>query len=300
MASCLRRFSRAIPRRSGLPEQRPETRGGSSGRSPGWVDGILPQPDAYSSFQAEEQEFAPATVQVALQPINSDRVIVFGGDAPSSSWGTIVLPALVAILRERGSRGLLPQEQAEATNAIEGSDGASAAALYSALERVAGGASGASRQLQSLLRASGDTQTIVPDAGYATVIKTAWAPSASTAMMASLASGCLATRGQADSVLALMRNVQVANRWGLGTGGFKSPVALLGGYASTSGGTRTVRQIGLLGSGPSAIAVSMVAHPGPGDDLFGGGSAVLTATAQWLNRELVFGSGSPPECSKNS
>lgn len=236
----------------------------------------------------------PGTIQIAVQPANGGQPETLGGDQPSHGWSTMKVPVLVALIQERGAAGLTGTEQSEATQAIEASDNAAILALFSDLEQARGGVNGASDAVQSVLRASGDTSTVVATApappGAATTFgQTEWAPSDSLRFFSSLLRGCLLPHAQTEYVLGLMRNVITADRWGLGSAGFQGPVALKGGWGPEPDGSYLVRQDGVVGDGSSAVVVAMVAHPqGGGSTAFDSGTAMLTRTAEWLQQEIRF------------
>lgn len=256
------------------------------------VDSVL-RPGADGSF-ARLRASLPGSVDVSLAPLGRGSAVLLGDDVAANGWSTTKVPVLVALLRARGPAGLIPTEQGWARLAITQSDNQSILDLFSDLETLEGGLTGASDFVQQLFRNAGDTQTIVatapPPAGAITTFgQTQWAPSEAVKFFTALARGCLLPGSASDYVLGLMQNIEPSESWGLGSAGFGVPVAFKGGWGPEPSGSYLVRQSGIIDPGSSrGVAVSIVAYPPAGGDSFGTGTQMLTQTAQWLRQEVLL------------
>jgi hypothetical protein len=244
----------------------------------------------------------PGRVQIAVAPLGVGRIQTLGGDAPAHGWSTTKVPVLVALLRSRGTSGLTTQERQWAAAAITASDNQSVLDLFGDLERAHGGLIGASDYLQSVLRLSGDQQTVVatgppPSGAVTTFGQTAWAPTQAVRFFRALGQGCLLSRPQSSYVIGLMQNIVASESWGLGSAGFRTPVAFKGGWGPEPSGNYLVRQSGIIDAGSTrGAAVSIVAYPRGGGGSFGTGTQMLTQTARWLRSELRLVSREPAAC----
>jgi hypothetical protein len=228
---------------------------------------------------------------------------VLGGDAAAHGWSTTKVPVLVSLLRARGPRGLTANELTWAHAAITESDNQSVLDLFGDLEQLEGGLVGASEYIDSVLRLSGDTQTVVatgpPPAGAVTTFgQTEWAPSEALKFFRALARGCLLPANQGGYVLNLMRNIIPSESWGLGSGGFTVPVAFKGGWGPEPTGSYLVRQAGIIDVGSrSGVAIAVVAFPSVGGSgSFPTGTEMLTQVARWLHSELLLTPHPPAGC----
>jgi hypothetical protein len=195
---------------------------------------------------------------------------------------------LSALLRDKGGVQNFTAEQLSlARTAITQSDNDSILALFSDLEGDQGGLLGASQYATSLLRTAGDSQTQVttapPPPGYATTFgQTPWTPTAEVAFFRALALGCVLPRPDTNYALALMRNIEPSESFGLGSAGF-GQVAFKGGWGPEPQDQYGVRQTGIIGSGSAGVVVSLIADP---VSTFAVGQSVLDQAAQWLRGEL--------------
>lgn len=266
-----------------------------STRAAGGAPGSVLDADTTASFR----QFAsalPGRVEIAVEPLGGGSAEVLGSDEGAHGWSTTKVPVLVSLLRARGSEGLTPQEQAWAQAAITESDNQSVLDLFGDLERLEGGLDGASQYVDSVLRASGDSETVVatapPPVGAATTFgQTEWSPGEAVKFFRALDLGCLLPSSQTSYVLGLMQNIEASESWGLGSAGFSS-VAFKGGWGPESSGY-LVRQSGIIDPGSSSgAAVAIVAFASS----FAAGTDMLTRTASWLNRHLVLQSRSSTGC----
>jgi hypothetical protein len=250
-------------------------------------------PGAVGSF-AELTRSLPGQAQLAVGSLDDSAVVILDGDLPSAAWSTSKPLVLAALLKERGAAGLTAAQRQEATLAIEQSDNQSILDLWHDLEAAEGGLDGASAYAQQLLRESGDPVTVVatappPPGGVTTFGQTQWTPRASVLFYRALARGCLLPHPQTSFILGLMRSIAPVDRWGLGSADFPQPVAFKGGWGPDVNGSYLVRQDGIIGSGPRAVVVAIVAHPpGVGTASFDTGTSMLTRIASWLARQLRF------------
>jgi hypothetical protein len=269
----------------------------STNASPsGGAGGSVLDSGAASSFQQLASSL-PGRVELAVAPLGSGSSEVLGKDEAAHGWSTTKVPVLVSLLRARGSEGLSSQEMTWAHAAITQSDNQSVLNLFGDLERLKGGLGGASEYMDSVLRASGDSETTVatapPPAGAVTTFgQTQWSPSEAVKFFRALALGCLLPSSQTSYVLGLMQNIEPSESWGLGSAGF-SYVAFKGGWGPESGGY-LVRQSGIVDPGSSnGAAVAIVAFA----PSFGAGTEMLTRTASWLNHHLALTPSAGAGCS---
>jgi hypothetical protein len=258
----------------------------SANATPGAAGSILAS-SATDSFQQLAASL-PGRIELAVTPLGSGSSEVLGNDEAAHGWSTTKVPVLVALLRARGSGGLTSQEQSWAQAAITESDNQSVLDLFGDLERLKGGLGGASEYIDSVLRTSGDQETVVatapPPAGAVTTFgQTEWSPGEAVKFFRALDLGCLLPSSQTSYVLGLMRNIEPSESWGLGSAGFGS-VAFKGGWGPESGGY-LVRQSGIIDPGSlSGAAVAIVASA----PSFSAGTDMLTRTASWLNHHLAL------------
>jgi hypothetical protein len=247
---------------------------------------------ARASFQRLDESL-PGRVELAVSPLGAGATTVLGGDVAAHGWSTTKVPVLVSLLRVRGEAGLTTQERVWASAAITASDNQSILDLFGDLEQLRGGLVPASDYIDSVLRLSGDSETVVatapPPAGAVTTFgQTEWSPSEALKFFRGLARGCLLPGTQTNYVLDLMQNIESSESWGLGSGHFGVPVAFKGGWGPEPSGRYLVRQSGVIDVGSSrGVAVAIVAFPSEGGSgSFAAGTQMLTETSQWLQREL--------------
>jgi hypothetical protein len=199
---------------------------------------------------------------------------------------------LSALLRDKGGvNKLTPPQLSLAREAITESDNDAILALFSDLEADHAGLLGASEYATSLLREAGDQETQVttapPPPGYATTFgQTPWTPTAEVTFFRALARGCLLPPADTSYELALMRNIEPSESFGLGSAGF-SQVAYKGGWGPEPGDQYGVRQTGIIGDTNSGIVVSLTADP---VSTFAEGQSVLDQVAHWLREEIRLAS----------
>lgn len=274
--------------------EEPKAYGGSTGQTEAetaasrYTTPVL-APDARASFAALTTGL-PGRVELAVTPLGAGRREVLGYDEAAHGWSTTKVPVLVALLRARGAGGLTSQEHAWAQSAITESNNESVLALFGDLKRLKGGLVGASQYMESLLRTSGDNETVVttaapPQSAVTTFGQTEWRPGEAVKFFRALALGCLLPQSETNYVLGLMENIEPSERWGLGSAGFGS-VAFKGGWGPESS-DYLVRQSGIVDPGSSSgVAVAIVAFA----PSFAAGTEMLTSTASWLRHHLRLSS----------
>ena len=280
--------------------EEPKIYGGSAGQTEAEAasryNAPVLAPDARASF-ATLTVGLPGRVELAVTPLGAGRREVFGNDEAAHGWSTTKVPVLVALLRARGAAGLTSQEHALAQSAITESDNESVLALFGDLEQIKGGLDGASQYMESLLRISGDNETVVttaqpPPGAVTTFGQTEWSPGEAVKFFRALALGCLLPSNQTSYVLGLMESIESSESWGLGSAGF-SAVAFKGGWGPESGGGYLVRQSGIIDPGSSeGVAVAIVAFA----PSFATGTEMLTSTASWLRHHLRLSSRPSAGC----
>jgi hypothetical protein len=231
-------------------------------------------------------------VGVEVRPLDGLTPFVTGTLRTGAGWSTMKVPVVLArVRRTPGGPDASPAVWQRARRAITASDNAAAQGLFDDLAAAAGGVVGASLLVQQGLRDAGDAATIVnthdPGGGFSTFGQTQWSLSAGTRFFSALARGCLAPRADAAAIVALMRQVQADQRWGLGAGSFPgaASVAFKGGWGPGADGRYLVRQFGIVDGGDGHMAViGLLARPTGGT--FDAGVELLGALAAAVRKHL--------------
>jgi hypothetical protein len=195
------------------------------------------------------------------------------------------VPVLATVLARSGGSF---DQQALAARALDASDNAAAEALFADLERVNGGLIGASEAIQDTLREGGDESTMINTApnseGFTTWGQSEWSAAGEVTFYRSLARGCVLNPSRTQYVMTLMRDVESDQRWGAGSAGLPSQLALgfKGGWGPEPDGRYLVRQTAIAGSGDQGYVFSMLAKPSDGQ--FATGTEMLTDVARWVGR----------------
>jgi hypothetical protein len=266
----------------------PDGHNGSGGSGELTAGGGVLGPEARASFaRLQDQIGSQARISVAVQPLGQGPLQVFGSDPAMAAMSTSKVLVLSALLLDKGGpNGLSAEERSLAQTAITESDNDSILSLFGDLEADKGGLDGASTYATGLLRAAGDSRTVVttapPPPGYATSFgQTPWSPSREVRFFRALALGCVISRASVNYELGLMRQIVPSESWGMGSAGF-TQVAFKGGWGPLPSGYG-VRQTAIIGSGSSAVVASIAADPATD---FGTGQAVLTDIGRWLHAHL--------------
>jgi hypothetical protein len=249
----------------------------------------LLKPRAAQSFEGLAASLQ-ARIGVTIAPLGAGSVESFGALQIGHAWSTIKVPILVTLMRDR-HEALSLQTMQLAANAIEASDNGAAMSLFHQLERIHGGLEGASGAVQDVMALAGNTATVAtappPPGAVSTYGQTEWSIEEATAFFRALADGCLLGPSGTEYVLGLMRDVIPEQRWGLGEAAFDPSwsVGMKGGWGPEAGsGAYLVRQSGLIQSGSSGVAVTMIAEDSSGS--FEAGAGDLTRIGVWLRENL--------------
>ena len=235
----------------------------------------------------------PAQLGLAVAPLGPGAVRSFGTLRTGHAWSSFKVPILVNLMREKTGRSLSAEESAWARAALTASDNAAAASLFDETVRARGGLPEASLAVEELLGQAGDSSTRVatappPPGAVSTWGQTEWSLSASVDFYRALGRGCLLDPEKTDYVLGLMEEVVPEQRWGLAEAGFPPAwqVALKAGWGpdGSESGPYLVRQSGIVRSGESGIAVTIIAQADSGS--FESGIEAVTTTASWLRQNL--------------
>lgn len=246
---------------------------------------------SWGAFEAS----APGEVGIAVGSLEGGPISTFGTLQTGHAWSTMKVPVLVTLLISNAERGtsLDAVTRTHAALAVEASDNAAAASLFSELERRLGGLAGASAAVQLTLRRAGDAETAIntaPNAsGFTTWGQSEWSATGAAIFYRALAQGRLLSPADTRFVLSLMSGVVPDQRWGAGSAGFEAPVALKGGWGPESDGGHLVRQTAIVGGGGRGHVMSMLARPASGS--YASGAEMLTSMAVWVAETLLAGSG---------
>jgi beta-lactamase class A len=209
-------------------------------------------------------------VGVAVGDLGGRSVQAAGDLSTGSAWSTIKVPIALALMREVGGPSKLTSAQASQIEAaITLSDNAAAAALFAELERRHGGVAGAAASVTQVLRAAGDTSTVVSTRGrngFSPYGQTDWSLANQQRFVGSLASGCLGDQASTNLLLDLMGRV-TSDRWGLGSIGL--PARWKGGWGPGTDGRYLVRQMGIIQRRGQPIAIAIAARAADGQFLSG-------------------------------
>jgi beta-lactamase class A len=250
-----------VERRIARLRQRESRQGRSQGRHSN-----LP----VSSGLASTIDDLAGEVGVAVGDLGGRSVQTAGDLSTGSAWSTIKVPIALALLSEVGGPSNLTSAQASQIEAaITLSDNAAAAALFAELEHRHGGVAGAAATVTQVLRAAGDTSTVVSTRGrngFSPYGQTDWSLTNQQRFVGSLASGCLGDQASTNLLLDLMGRV-TSDRWGLGSIGL--PARWKGGWGPGTDGRYLVRQMGIIQRRGQPIAIAIAARAADGQFLSG-------------------------------
>lgn len=217
-----------------------------------------------SSFQ-KLSETVPATIGIAIAPVNGSSVASFGTWATGVAWSTIKVPLAIAALRAGSASPDL------VAKTITQSDNAAAEELWSQL----GDPAEAAKKVHVVIGDAGDATTVVEPRrlrpGYTVFGQTQW----SLVRQAQFAAG-LPSIPDASRVVDLMHNVTADHRWGMAAKGF----AAKGGWGPGIHDDYLVRQFAIvpIGSGTVGVALAAEVHDGK----FETGVDVVNTLTDWL------------------
>ncbi|MGE4426232.1 MAG: hypothetical protein AB7G37_07265 [Solirubrobacteraceae bacterium] len=229
---------------------------------------------------------------VAVGTLGPGTVVQAGSLQTTHAWSTSKPAVLAAVLRARrsgrlgGSRSPTSQERTWARRALTASDNAAAISLFGELEGRFGGVDGASREVETALRAGAGKAIRVNRErreSFTTFGQTSLRLTDGVRFYGGLAGSCVLSNADTRFVVGLMRDVDGSQRWGLGSPPWDAKVGFKGGWGPESGGRYVAVQYGVLRKGSNGIVVAIAAQAD------GGLEAVtprLTSMAKALERAL--------------
>ncbi|MGK8490208.1 serine hydrolase [Nocardia asiatica] len=228
-------------------------------------------PGTLAASYAELAAGVRGKLGMAIMPVGGEQVVTFGEWTSGPAWSTMKVPLTIAALRRNpGSSNFA------ASAAITQSDNAAADVLWQSL----GTAQEAAQAVQAVLREGGDNKTVVPAtrarSEHSAFGQAEWSLTDQVRFASRLP--CLP---QAERVTALMEQVVVSQRWGLGefTGAeFK------GGWGPDASGAYLVRQFGIINIPTGQIAIAVAVQPESGT--FNDGMNVLDKLATVVSQHL--------------
>ncbi|MGY1943476.1 serine hydrolase [Nocardia asiatica] len=228
-------------------------------------------PGTLAASYAELAAGVRGKLGMAIMPVGGEQVVTFGEWTSGPAWSTMKVPLTIAALRRNpGSSNFA------ASAAITQSDNAAADVLWQSL----GTAQEAAQAVQAVLREGGDNKTVVPAtrarSEHSAFGQAEWSLTDQVRFASRLP--CLP---QAERVTALMEQVVVSQRWGLGefTGAeFK------GGWGPDASGAYLVRQFGIINIPTGQIAIAIAVQPESGT--FNDGMNVLDKLATVVSQHL--------------
>ncbi|WP_204801593.1 serine hydrolase [Mycobacterium riyadhense] len=213
---------------------------------------------------AELRASIPATIGIAIARPGAAEAHSLGPWSTGVAWSTIKVPLAIAALRRDRTRA-----KPLSVKAITESDNAASEALWSLLGEPAV----AARDVQAVIRESGDPATVVEARrlrpGFTAFGQTQWTLGRQAQFAANLAD----IPGSA-TVIDLMRRLTADQRWGLATRG----IATKGGWGPGVAGDYLVRQLAIVPTDSAQLGVALAVQA----QAFQSGVAVLTAMADWL------------------
>lgn len=184
------------------------------------------------------------------------------------AWSTIKVPLAIAALRNAR-----PTTSEMVTKTITESDNPAAESLWSQL----GGPADAARQVQAVIKETGDDCTLVESRrlrpGFTPFGQTLW----SLDRQAHFAAYLPGLR-QAATVIDFMRHLSDGQRWGLAAKG----IAAKGGWGPGSSGGYLVRQFGVVPTKSGHVGVALAAEASD----FETGVHGLNQMTEWLVSQL--------------
>jgi hypothetical protein len=204
-------------------------------------------------------------VGVVVRPLGTGAPVGLGTLRTGAAWSTIKVPLVLAHLQQVAGSGADDLIAA----ALQRSDNAAAQQLFDQIADADGGLTGASADIDEVLRQGGDDETQVntkqPPGGFSTYGQTQWSLALGTRFFQALGRGCLRPRDGSRRVLGLMSQVVADQRWGVGRARFggASAVRLKGGWGPGADGRYLVRQFAIVEApGRRGIVVALAARTG--------------------------------------
>lgn len=222
-----------------------------------------PRPDLETRFE-ELAAAVPGTIGIAITHPGRSEVSSYGRWSAGVAWSTIKVPLAVAALRSApaGTHDLV-------VKAITESDNRASEKLWSQL----GDPAHAAQKVQAVIRAAGDTATVVESRrirrGFTAFGQTQWSLDRQAHFAAQLP-----YLDDASAVIDLMHRLTSRQRWGLAA----KDIAAKGGWGPGANGGYLVRQFGVIPaeSGHVGVALAAEAHA------FDAAVDVVDMMADWL------------------
>jgi hypothetical protein len=220
-----------------------------------------------SSF---EQLSATVPANIGISICRPDRTFSLGRWSSGVAWSTIKVPLAIAALRH--DRRLA---QDLVVKAITESDNPASEQLWSQL----GNPADAARQVEAIIRESGDASTMVESRrlrrGFTAFGQTQWTLDRQATYAAQLS-----VIPDGAAVIGLMHQITDVQRWGLAAKG----IAAKAGWGPGVHGGYLVRQFGIVPtqSGQWGVALAAEAH----DGVFETGVEVVNSLSDWLVSRL--------------
>lgn len=210
----------------------------------------------------------PATIGLAIAAPGRPEVYALGRWSTGVAWSTIKVPLAIAALRSDR-----PATNGLVAKTITESDNPAAESLWSQL----GDPADAARQVQAVIRETGDNCTLVESRrlrpGFTAFGQTRWSLSRQALFAAHLPG-----LREAATVVNLMRHLSDGQRWGLAAKG----IAAKGGWGPGTSGGYLVRQFGMLPTNTGHMGVALAAEATG----FETGVDALNQITDWLASQL--------------
>ncbi len=234
------------------------------------------RPTTYQdSFNALARKI-PGNVGLAYVPLGKGgKVQSYGKITTGPAWSTSKIPVAIAYETEVNDSPT-GSGVADLKRAITESNNDAANALWANL----GSNAIAAQKTQAVLRAGGDSNSIVPSqwsnrAGVATIFgQTEWSLADQARFVASLP--CMP---HADKVVSLMGQITAGQRWGIGATDAEVSSAFKDGWSSNGPGQLT-RQMAIVHT-PSGEDYALTMATTPTNENFATGQRNITALANW-------------------
>jgi hypothetical protein len=232
---------------------------------------MTPRPLELAVEASFEQLSVAVPAKIGLAISRPDRTYWLGQWSSGVAWSTIKVPLTMAVLRSDGSRTVRDL----AVKAITESDNPASEELWSQL----GNPTDAARKVQLIISQCGDAATEVQSRrlrpGFSAFGQTQWTLERQACFAARLPS-----IPDGATVIDLMHDVTVSQRWGLAAKGF----AAKAGWGPGVHGDYLVRQFAIVPTQSGQWGVALAAEAD--DGVFETGVEVVDALSDWFVSRL--------------
>jgi hypothetical protein len=219
-------------------------------------------------------EQAPAEIGIAVAPVRDGPTVAVGELRSGRASSVMKVPLIVAFLNWRreareaadGASLLRHHERRFAEAAITRSSNVAARRLHT-LMAISLGAAGARHEVEKTLRAARDTRTTLPSrvnsaTGLVEIGTTTWRLTDALGFFRQLARGSLLPPSDTAYVMALLRDIDEKDRWGVADA-FPPDTALAfkGGWGRQADQRWLVEQVAVVGGDESAYVLAVMAKP---------------------------------------